>query len=46
MGGGIVFALEITRNDILVYIEDKIRQEVLLIPERAETAEIRKITSL
>ena len=46
LGGGIVFALEITRKDILVYIEDKLRQEVLLLPERAETAEIRKITSL
>lgn len=46
LGGGIVFELEITRKDILVYIEDKIRQEVLLLPERAETAEVREITSL
>lgn len=46
MGGGTVFALEITRKDILVYIEDTLRQEVILIPERAETAEIRVITSL
>lgn len=46
MGGGTVFALEITRKDILVYIEDPLRQEVILIPERAETAEIREITSL
>ncbi|MGB3224391.1 MAG: hypothetical protein WBB23_16440 [Desulforhopalus sp.] len=46
LGGGIVFALEIKREDILVYIEDKARQEVLLLPERAETAEVREITSL
>jgi hypothetical protein len=46
MGGGTVFALEITRKDILVYIEDTLRQEVILIPERAEAAEIREITSL
>jgi hypothetical protein len=38
--------LEITRKDILVYIEDKVRQEVILVPERAETAEVREITRL
>jgi hypothetical protein len=46
LGGGTVFALEITRKDILVYIEDKVRQEVILVPERAETAEVREITRL
>jgi hypothetical protein len=46
LGGGTVFALEITRKDILVYIEDKVRQEVILLPERAETAEVREITHL
>lgn len=46
LGGGTVFALDITRDDILVYIEDKIKQEVILIPEVAETAEVREITSL
>jgi hypothetical protein len=46
LGGGTVFALEITRDDILVYIEDKIKQEVILVPEVAETAEINEITSL
>lgn len=46
LGGGTVFALEITRADILVYIEDKIKQEVILIPEIAETAKVRAITSL
>lgn len=46
LGGGTVFALDITRDDILVYIEDKIKQEVILIPEVADTAEVRVITSL
>jgi hypothetical protein len=46
LGGGTVFALEITRKDILVYIEDKIKQEVILVPEVAETAEVWEITSL
>jgi hypothetical protein len=46
LGGGTVFALDITRDDILVYIEDKVKQEVILIPEVAETAEVREITSL
>jgi hypothetical protein len=44
LGGGTVFALEITRADILVYVED--RQEVILVPEVAETAQVREITSL
>jgi hypothetical protein len=46
LGGGTVFALEITREDILVYVDDKVRQEVILIPEVAETAKVREITSL
>ena len=46
LGGGTVFALDITRDDILVYIEDKVKQEVILKPEVAETAEVREITSL
>ena len=46
LGGGTVFALDITRADILVYIEDKVKQEVILLPEVAETAKIREITSL
>lgn len=46
LGGGTVFALEITRSDILVYIEDKIRQEVILLPEVAETARIQEISKL
>jgi len=46
LGGGTVFALDITRDDILVYIEDKVKQEVILIPEVAETAEVLEITSL
>ncbi|MGB3210024.1 MAG: hypothetical protein WBB19_04890 [Desulforhopalus sp.] len=46
LGGGTVFALDITREDILIYIEDKIRQEVILVPEVAENATVREITSL
>ena len=46
LGGGTVFSLEITRKDILVYIEDKDRQEVILVPEIAETAKVSEITSL
>ncbi len=46
LGGGTVFALDITRADILVYVEDKVKQEVILIPEVAETAKVREITSL
>ncbi|TKB26576.1 hypothetical protein FCL47_09185 [Desulfopila sp. IMCC35006] len=46
LGGGTVFALEITRADILVYIEDEMKQEVILLPEVAETAQVRAITSL
>lgn len=46
LGGGTVFALDITRDDILVYLEDDVKQEVILIPEVAETAETHVITSL
>ncbi len=46
LGGGTVFALEVTRADILVYVEDKLKQEVILIPEVAETAKVQPITSL
>ena len=46
LGGGTVFALEITKADILVYVEDKKKQEVILLPTVAETAKVRAITSL
>lgn len=46
LGGGTVFSLEITRKDIMVYIEDKVRQEVILVPEYSETAEGQIITTL
>lgn len=46
LGGGTVFALEISRKDILVYIEDDKRQEVVLIPELAENPKPRVIDSL
>jgi hypothetical protein len=46
LGGGTVFALEITRQDILLYREEGKRREVLLRPEIAETAAIRAIDHL
>ena len=46
LGGGTVFALEITKDDILVYVEEKMKQEVILLPEVAETAKAQVITSL
>jgi hypothetical protein len=46
LGGGTVFSLEITRNDILVYTEKDKRQEVILRPDIAETREPTAISSL
>lgn len=46
LGGGTIFALEITRDDILLYIEDKGKQEVILVPEVAEKANSHIITEL
>ncbi len=43
LGGGTVFAMEITRQDVLVYIEDEHRREVILIPEVAENSVGRAI---
>lgn len=39
LGGGTVFSLEVSREDILVYIEDDIRREVIVTPEKAENTE-------
>lgn len=38
LGGGSVFAMEITRQDVLVYIEERHRREVILLPEMADTS--------
>ena len=46
LGGGTVFALDITRQDILVYIEDGKKREVILKPEIAEAAQPRVIEQL
>lgn len=46
LGGGTVFALEIARQDILLYREEGKRREVLLKPEVAETAAVRAIDHL
>jgi len=46
-GGGTIFAMEITRQDVLVYIEeDAHRREVILVPEVAENAVAREIDHL
>lgn len=46
LGGGTVYALDITRQDILVYLEDGKKQEVILKPEAAEAAQPRAIDRL
>lgn len=46
LGGGTVYSLEIGRKDILVYIQDEKRREVILAPEVAETAQVRAIEHL
>jgi hypothetical protein len=46
LGGGTVFALEISRQDILLYREDGKRREVVLVPAVAETAAVREIDHL
>ena len=46
LGGGTVFAMEITRQDVLVYIEDEHRREVILVPEVVETSVVRAIDHL
>jgi hypothetical protein len=47
LGGGTVFAMPITREEVLVYIEDEHRREVILRPEIAEDpARIQAITDL
>jgi hypothetical protein len=46
LGGGTVFALEITKQDVLVYIEDEHRREVILVPEIAESPAARAIDRL
>lgn len=46
LGGGTVFTLEISRKDILAYVEDEHRQEVILTPEMAENTNPVIIESL
>ncbi|MBU1568424.1 MAG: hypothetical protein KJ630_22705, partial [Proteobacteria bacterium] len=45
-GGGTVFAMEISRRDVLIYIEDEHRREVILTPEVAENSVAREIDHL
>jgi hypothetical protein len=47
LGGGTVFAMQITREEVLVYIEDEHRREVILRPEIAEDpSRVQEITHL
>jgi hypothetical protein len=46
LGGGTVFALEVSRSDVLVYIEDERRREIILRPEIVDKAIGREITNL
>lgn len=46
LGGGTVFARDIKREDVLVYVEDDHRREVILIPAVAENADVREIDHL
>jgi len=46
MGGGTIFSLEISSKDILYYIEDEKRQEVILFPKVMETADIKKVKEM
>lgn len=45
-GGGTIYALDVTRQDILVYVENKTRREVILKPEIVETSRPRVIDKL
>jgi len=45
-GGGTVFAVEISKDDVLVYTEDAQRQEVILHPAVAEAVEIKEIEAI
>ena len=46
LGGGSVFAVEISKGDVMVYSEDAQRQEVILHPAVAEAAEIKEIEAI
>ena len=46
LGGGTIYALDVTREDVLAYIEDDRRREVILKPEVADAAQPRVIERL
>jgi len=46
LGGGTIFALDITREDVMYYREDEQRQEIILLPEVVEGKSIRKVDCL
>jgi hypothetical protein len=46
MGGGTIFSLEVNRRDILVFLSDALKQEIIVTPELAEGREAREINAL
>lgn len=46
LGGGTVFSLELTREDILVYLDDKDKTEVIVTPSLAADNKAKEITSI
>ncbi len=46
LGGGSIFALDISEDDIIYYLNEKHRREVIIRPEVAEGGNIREITSI
>lgn len=44
LGGGTVFSLEIEKKDILTYIEDEDKKEIIVTPEISEALEAKPIT--
>lgn len=46
VGGGTVYSTHVHQDDILVYIVDEKRQEVLLKPEKVENVTIKTVTGI
>ncbi|MBW1635381.1 MAG: hypothetical protein JRJ68_03800 [Deltaproteobacteria bacterium] len=43
LGGGTIFSTHICRQDVLIYLNDKEQEEIIISPQFLETAEIREI---
>jgi hypothetical protein len=46
MGGGTVFKIEVSTDDILVYLEDSVKKEFILAPHRVETITPVEVSAL